>query len=65
MPAPQNVETHSNNLLLTADELFECFVHFVGLALKGLTFLHTKIIYRILYMILYRLLYIDYRAICR
>ena len=31
------VKTHSNNLSAKADELFDVFDHFVGLALKRLT----------------------------
>ena len=34
----QNGQTHSNNSLIVADELFECVGHFAGLALKGLIF---------------------------
>ena len=35
---PQNSQTHSNNLLLVANELFvSVFDHFVGLALKRLS----------------------------
>ena len=37
MPTPQDVQTHSNNSSAFADELFEVFDHFVGLALNGLT----------------------------
>ena len=37
MPTPQNSQTHSNNSSATANELFEFFDYFVGLALKGLT----------------------------
>ena len=37
MPTPQNGQTLSNNLLVTADEL-SMSDHFVGLTLKGLRY---------------------------
>ena len=37
MPIPQNGQTHSNNSLPIASELFECVDHSEGLPLKGLT----------------------------
>ena len=36
-PLSANFTKWSNTLKQIADELFECFDHFVGLALKGLT----------------------------
>ena len=36
--------THSKISSAVADELFECVDHFVGLTLKGLTFIPAEII---------------------
>ena len=41
-PTLQNGQTHSNNSLATANELFEYVDHFVGLDLKRLKFINLK-----------------------
>ena len=44
MPVPQNGQTHPNNLLVKADELFlSVFDHFVRLELKRLTTVNAEI----------------------
>ena len=44
MPVPQNGQTHPNNLLVKAEELFlSVFDHFVRLELKRLTTVNAEI----------------------
>ena len=45
MPTPQNGQTHLNNLLATANKLFECVWPFMGLVHKGLMRKTSRIVY--------------------